>query len=239
MNGILNKASNVIYNGSPVQKCIMNGIIVWPTEDTNGLGSITVNANESYTATSFTPTVTYNPKVHGGFVPDEQKGVTWSITSGSTYASINASTGVVTINTRTWGNEITISATSTYDSSIVGTATVTINNSNKQTPSTKGADTIGTVSKTAVNAYGLFPNNSSHKVWIGPNDIQGSSVTWPSGGTKYKYRGVDVYLQTVKTDFTGVTNRGANYKRGVPICKWGGKYLISKTLSDITSKLDY
>ena len=236
---ILNNANNIIYSGSYVDKCIMDGVIVWPSEDPNGLGSITVNANASYTATSFTPTVTYNPKAAGGIVPDEQKGVTWSITSGGTYASINASTGVVTINTRTWANEITISATSTYDSSIVGTATVTINNSKKQTPSTSGADTIGEVSMMAENAYGLFPNNSSHKVWIGANSTQGTSVTWPSGGTKYKYRGVDVYLQTVKTIFIGATLRGANYKNGVSVCKWGEEYLISKTLSDLTSKVDY
>lgn len=241
MNGILNKASNIIYNGSPVKKCIMNGTIVWPSEDPNALDSITVNANASYTATSFTPTVTYNPKGQGGVVPAEQKGVTWSITSGSTYASINASTGVVTINTKTWGKAITISATSTYDSSIVGTATMTINNSNKQTPASSAGAIIGKLTGHRVTVYGLFPNNNSHRVWAGPNADQGKYVEWASGGTKYKYRGVDVYLQTV----TNVTFYGSggyttvNYKSGVSICRWGGKYLISTTLSDITSKVDY
>lgn len=236
MKVILNTASNVIYNGSPVQKCIMNGIIVWPSEDPNGLGSITVNADESYTATSFTPTVTYNPKGQGGVVPDEQKGVTWSITSGSTYASINASTGVVTINTRTWGNVITIAATSTYDSSIVGTATVTINNSNKQTPASSAGPTI-TGAPNLGNVYGLFPNNSSHRVWMGVNSTQGSSLDF-SSGTKYRYRGVDVYLQKSSKAFSNI-DAGANYKNGVSICRWAGKYLISKNTSDLTSKVDY
>jgi hypothetical protein len=83
----------------------MNGIaIVIPGADFSGnnLGSVTflensdvtgiaITANSSYSGTTFTPTATYTP------ANTLQQGCTWSIISGGSYATIDSSTGVVTI----------------------------------------------------------------------------------------------------------------------------------------------
>lgn len=81
---------------------------------------LTINANSSYTGTFFTPTVSYIP------VATNQQGVTWSLSAGSDYASIDATTGVVTIKSGANANNITIVATSSYNNTIVASKTVAV-----------------------------------------------------------------------------------------------------------------
>ena len=82
--------------------------------------SLNIVAQSSITAKEFTPTVTYIPS------DTSQIGVKWSITSGSTYASINETTGKVTIKQNASNNNITIKATSIYDNTISATKTITV-----------------------------------------------------------------------------------------------------------------
>lgn len=82
--------------------------------------AIAIAMNASYSGTTFTPSITYTP------TNSNKKGVTWSITSGGTYATINATTGVVTILSTANASNITIQAVSNYDNSIVATATTTV-----------------------------------------------------------------------------------------------------------------
>lgn len=82
--------------------------------------AIEIAMNASYSGTTFTPSITYTP------TNSNKKGVTWSITAGGTYATINATTGVVTILSTANASSITIQAVSNYDSSIVATATTAV-----------------------------------------------------------------------------------------------------------------
>ena len=88
-------------------------------EDVPVIG-LAINCESSYSATSFSPTITYSP------VNTNQIDVIWSITSGSQYASINENTGKVTINEGVTNQSITIQAVSAYDNQIVATKQVTI-----------------------------------------------------------------------------------------------------------------
>jgi hypothetical protein len=81
---------------------------------------ITISCENSYSETSFKPTITYTP------VNTSQVGVTWSLTSGSQYASINSNTGEVTINSGVTNQSITIQAVSIYDNTITTTKQVTV-----------------------------------------------------------------------------------------------------------------
>ena len=81
---------------------------------------MTMNINSTYSGQSFTPTITYTP------LTTNQKGVTWSITSGTSFATINSTTGLVTILSGASSSSITIQAVSIYDSSIIATGTTSI-----------------------------------------------------------------------------------------------------------------
>lgn len=55
-----------------------------------------------------------------------QRGVVWNIESGSSYASIDASTGKLTILSGADGDDVVIKATSSYDNTIFATKTVNV-----------------------------------------------------------------------------------------------------------------
>ena len=84
------------------------------------LQSISINAESSYSGETFTPTIEYVPS------DTTQTGVTWSITSGGTYATIDSNTGVVTIDPNANGNDIVVTATSTQNLSITADKTITV-----------------------------------------------------------------------------------------------------------------
>lgn len=67
------------------------------------------------------------------FIPlnTSQRTVIWSITSGSAYATINDTTGVLTILSGASGNNVIVKATSIVDPSITAQATITVTYSEK------------------------------------------------------------------------------------------------------------
>lgn len=84
-------------------------------EDVDVTGIVIENLS-SYTGKKFTLTVSYLP------INTNQRGCTWAITNGNQYASINASTGELTISNGANSSLITVKATSVYDSSVTATA---------------------------------------------------------------------------------------------------------------------
>lgn len=84
-------------------------------EDVDVTGIVIENLS-SYTGKKFTLTVSYLP------INTNQRGCTWAITNGNQYASINASTGELTISNGANSSLITVEATSVYDSSVTATA---------------------------------------------------------------------------------------------------------------------
>lgn len=83
------------------------------------LDSIAISGDSSVVGTSANYDVTYSPE---GTI---RTGVTWSIESGSEYASITSG-GVLSILEGASANTVTIKATSTYDSSVYVTMDVTV-----------------------------------------------------------------------------------------------------------------
>lgn len=64
--------------------------------------------------------IIYNP------LNTSQRGVTWSVTRGIAYATINATSGALTVLPGASANNVTIKATSTADSSITAEATIAV-----------------------------------------------------------------------------------------------------------------
>lgn len=86
------------------------------------LVSLSIVAENSYSggsSDSFNLSVTYNP------VNTTQTGVTWTIDSGSSYASITTD-GVLTILSGADSDEVIVKATSTVNSSIYATKTISV-----------------------------------------------------------------------------------------------------------------
>ena len=74
---------------------------------------ITINGALAAEGMTSLYTVTYHP------ANTSQKGCVWSVESGSEYASIDASTGVLTIKSGASANNVVIRVTSTYDLSLI------------------------------------------------------------------------------------------------------------------------
>ena len=85
------------------------------------LTTITVTGNITVSGETATYGVVYNPGV-----PSAKKGVVYSIASGSQYASIDASTGVLTILSGASASAVTVKATSTYNNAIFGILDITV-----------------------------------------------------------------------------------------------------------------
>lgn len=81
---------------------------------------ITINANSSYTGVSAQLSATYEP------FNTNQKGVTWEIISGGSYARIHANTGLLTILEGANASQVTVKATSTFNPSITATKTIAV-----------------------------------------------------------------------------------------------------------------
>ena len=81
---------------------------------------ITINANSSYTGVSAQLSATYEP------FNTNQKGVTWAIISGGSYASIHANTGLLSILEGATASQVTVKATSTFNPSITATKTIAV-----------------------------------------------------------------------------------------------------------------
>lgn len=84
------------------------------------LVSIDINSQASYIGETVQLSVSYTPS------STNQKGITWSVTSGQQYASIDASTGLMTILPGASSNQVTIKATSTANASITSSKSITV-----------------------------------------------------------------------------------------------------------------
>ena len=84
------------------------------------LESISIIGSSTVEGKTSTYTVMYNPE------NTIKTGVTWSIHSGSNYASIDANTGVLTIGSTANNNSVTIRATSTQEPSIYTDKVITV-----------------------------------------------------------------------------------------------------------------
>lgn len=82
--------------------------------------SITITGDSTITGSEAVFGVTYNPS------DTYLTGVIWTIDSGSSYASINSSSGRLTIKEAANASEVVIKATSIYDDSVYGTKTLTL-----------------------------------------------------------------------------------------------------------------
>lgn len=131
---------------------------------------IAINMNAGYSGQSFQPSIVYTPST------TNQKGVTWSITSGGTYATIDATTGLVTILSNANANSITVKAVSNYDNTIIATATTAV---------TYVATPVNPTALTISGSSTVSGQSSQYAVSYTPSNTNQLGVTWSitSGGT--------------------------------------------------------
>lgn len=82
--------------------------------------SISIVGNSSVVGTSATYNVSFYP------IATTQRGVTWSIESGGNYATINSSTGVLSVLSGASSSAVTIKATSTANQAVYATKQITV-----------------------------------------------------------------------------------------------------------------
>ncbi len=102
-----------------------NATVHYQTDFNQNLTSISVDNGEisRKSGKSYKVDVTYSPDKN--FINPTQLGVTYAITSGTEYATINQNGLVTLTQTVSASTTITVTVTSTYDSSITATATIT------------------------------------------------------------------------------------------------------------------
>lgn len=102
--------------------------------------------------------------------------VRWSIVNGSEYATINASTGLLELNNSASGSNITIRATSVYNTSVYGTKDITGTYINAlKSLNISGPDVVNDGSVTA-----------QYTAVYNPNDTEQTGVTWSiTSGARY------------------------------------------------------
>lgn len=106
--------------------------IIIPNLDfsSNNLGQVTFDMNVPIKGLSISAgSRTDNDiQIEATYLPANttQTGITWSIQSGSSYASINSSTGVLTVLQGASSNSVVVKATSTANNSITATCTLSV-----------------------------------------------------------------------------------------------------------------
>ena len=129
--------------------------------------SISLNNNiSSFIGPSFKLAVDFAP------VNTTERGVVWSITSGGSYATIDSSTGDVTVGQNANGNTITIQVTSTSNGTLIATHDVVVTYNENEVSliswiKTGGANYVQT---------NVAPNSSySYEARFSPQGVFGSS----------------------------------------------------------------
>lgn len=139
---------------------------------------ISIVADSSYTGIMAELSANYEP------FNTSQKGVKWEITSGGSFAGIDANTGVLTIRNGANASQVTVKATSVYNSSIVATKSISV--TYKETVDTLTAISINSPATISGKTYALTitynPINSSRtgvrwKVLTGSNYARINSET--------------------------------------------------------------
>lgn len=144
---------------------------------------ITINGALAAEGMTSLYTVTYHP------ANTSQKGCVWSVESGSEYASIDASTGVLTIKSGASANNVVIRVTSTYDSAVTVTKTVTV--TYKET-----VDELTGISIIGESEVGL--DGSPFSISYPPENTSRKGVVWSVvSGSQYASIDRDGYLTVV------------------------------------------
>ena len=161
------------------------------------IGISNVSTNVPLNASSISLSAVYTPS------NTTQKGVTWSITSGGTYASINQN-GVVTLHNLVANAQFTVKVESTADASINATKTFTVVSSNMMT-------TIKAGKKFKVST-GEWEDNSDYIScdWIDVLNVDVVTITMPCS--------VSIDNQT------GSTNKTINSRIGVVYEDMSGEF---------------
>lgn len=152
------------------------------------IGISNVSTNVPLNASSISLSAVYTPS------NTTQKGVTWSITSGGTYASINQN-GVVTLHNLVANAQFTVKVESTADASINATKTFTVVSSNMMTTIKSG--------KKFNTSTGVWDDNSDYIScdWIDVLNVDMVTLTMPCS--------VSIDNQT------GSTNKTINARIGI------------------------
>lgn len=138
-------------------------------EDAN-LAGISITGIDTVSGTSSQYSVGYTP------LNTSQRGVTWSITSGGTYATIDANTGLLTVLSGANASVVTIKATSTVDNSIAAIKSITV---------TYVAAPILLTGLTINGSLSVNSITSQYTVGYTPSNTTQQGVAWSivSGGT--------------------------------------------------------
>ena len=93
-------------------------------ETVDELTSISIVGNDTVEASTYQFEIAYNP------VNTSKKGVTWSVTSGNAYASIDSSTGKLTVLSGAKNSSVTIKAVSNFDAEITASKNLIVTGTN-------------------------------------------------------------------------------------------------------------
>lgn len=173
--------------------------------DPSALYGVTIIGNSQVTGGSNAATydVTYSPS------STEHTGVTWSIVSGGSYATIDASTGVLSVLSGANNSQVVIRATSTYDNTIYADKTIAVTYSGPIEDLTNyldfgngtgyfvtdivvaSTDSVKIVFSLSANgSYNIFGSRSfrsrDDNSMIFENDASGSPFKYKNGGTMWK-----------------------------------------------------
>ena len=134
---------------------------VTPLQDIE-LTGISVVAESSYSASQVQLRAIFTP------ANATHKELVWSIVSGGEYATVNAATGLLSIDEDADSDTVTVRATSAYDSSIYGEAVFTV--TYVETP----------IPPTALTISAGFPNMNKIQMSVDytPSDCNEREVTW-------------------------------------------------------------
>ena len=202
-------------------------VVIIPTSLTiSGASSVTTGSSATYTCT-----VTRNDSTSGTITP------TWSITSGSSYASISSS-GVFTANATATQRSVTIQASYTQNgTTVTATKTITINTKSVTITFNANGGSVSPSSQsyTAYGTYGSLPTATrpgyTFAGWYtdasGGTSVTTASTVPASATTLYAHWTVNTYTVTyapgsngtgtqqtaTKTHDVALTLRGATFTR--------------------------
>lgn len=123
--------------------------------------AISIIANDYYVGTKYALAVQYTP------LKTSNRGVKWTITSGSEYAAIDASTGVITIFESANMSPVTVKATSLYTNSVYDTKTIQLL---YKRAADATASTIGKLKNVATSADAYYASRKTLVKEIGSNE---------------------------------------------------------------------
>ena len=144
-------------------------------EDVDVTG-IAIVANDSYEGQTAQLSIAYTPAT------TNQKGVIWSISSGSTYASIDASSGKLTILEGANNSTVTVKATSIYNSSVFAEKAINVTY----------AETVEELTSIAIEGPSTVSMKATYSVLYSPENTAYKGVEWViDSGSDYATINVD------------------------------------------------